>query len=61
MLTSTFLLLFLGKLEVRLLGCDDLLKPLTEEENHSTLAESSSPTSHSTERPPGEGMFFKNI
>ncbi|XP_041792581.1 serine/threonine-protein kinase N2-like [Chelmon rostratus] len=40
-----------GKLEVRLLGCEDLLKPLTnpELENHLSPSEDSSPAAHRTD------------
>ncbi|XP_070819639.1 serine/threonine-protein kinase N2-like [Chaetodon trifascialis] len=42
-----------GKLEVRLLGCEDLLKPLTspEQENHLNPTEDSSPAAHRTDEP----------
>nr|XP_020450764.1 serine/threonine-protein kinase N2-like [Monopterus albus] len=42
-----------GKLEVRLLGCEDLLKPPTtrEQENHPSPSEDSSPAAHRTYRP----------
>ncbi|XP_044051156.1 serine/threonine-protein kinase N2-like isoform X2 [Siniperca chuatsi] len=42
-----------GILEVRLLGCEDLLKPLThpEQENHLSPTEDSSPAAHGTNRP----------
>ncbi|XP_070760042.1 serine/threonine-protein kinase N2-like [Enoplosus armatus] len=42
-----------GKLEVRLLGCEDLLKPLTnpEQENHLSPPEDSPPAAHRTDGP----------
>ncbi|XP_019127942.1 serine/threonine-protein kinase N2 isoform X2 [Larimichthys crocea] len=42
-----------GKLEVRLLGCEDLLKPLTntEQENHLSHTENSSPAAHQMDGP----------
>ncbi|KAM9360896.1 serine/threonine-protein kinase N2-like [Symphorus nematophorus] len=42
-----------GKLEVRLLGCEDLLTPLmnSEQENHLSPTEDSSPTAQRTDRP----------
>ncbi|XP_076587365.1 serine/threonine-protein kinase N2-like isoform X2 [Chaetodon auriga] len=42
-----------GKLEVRLLGCEDLLRPLTnpEQENHLNPTEDSSPAAHRTDEP----------
>ncbi|XP_040010616.1 serine/threonine-protein kinase N2-like [Xiphias gladius] len=45
-----------GKLEVRLLGCEDLLKPLSnpEQENYLSLTEDSSPAAHRTDGPSAE-------
>lgn len=56
-----FFLSFLqGKLEVRLLGCEDLLNAPTEQENQSILPEDGSPTTPSSQGPPGETRLFKN-
>lgn len=49
-----------GKLEVRLLGCEDLLNAPTEQENQSIPPEDGSPTSPGSQGPPGETRLFKN-
>lgn len=48
--------IFSGKLEVRLLGCEDLLNPLTnpEQENHHNPTEDSSLTAQRRDGPSGK-------
>uniref|UniRef100_A0A8P4KB56 protein kinase C n=1 Tax=Dicentrarchus labrax TaxID=13489 RepID=A0A8P4KB56_DICLA len=50
-----------GKLEVRLLGCEDLLKPLTnpEQENRLSPIEDSSPAADRTDGPSGKRTFLE--
>lgn len=49
-----------GKLEVRLLGCEDLLNAPAEQQNQSILPEDGSPTTPGSQGPPGETRLFKN-
>lgn len=50
-------LFFSGKLELRLLGCEDLLKPLATLEEENLTEDSSSFAAHKAEEPPGKGRF----
>lgn len=45
---------FSGKLEIRLLGCEDLQKPLTKPEEETLSEDSSSVAAHKAEEPPGK-------
>lgn len=46
-----------GKLEIRLLGCEDLLKPLTKPEQENLPEDSGSFTARRPEEPPGKSRF----
>ncbi|XP_040897927.1 serine/threonine-protein kinase N2-like [Toxotes jaculatrix] len=50
-----------GKLEIRLLGCEDLLKPLTdpEQENYLSPTEDSSPSAHRADGPSEIGAVLR--
>lgn len=49
-----------GKLEVRLLGCEDLLNAPTEQENQAVLPEEGVPTTPGSQGSPGETRPFKS-
>lgn len=49
---------FSGKLEIRLLGCEDLLKPPTKLKEENLTEDSSSFTAHKAEEPPGKRFWF---
>lgn len=47
----------LGKLEVRLLGCEDLLKPLGDSEQEDDPNPAETPAAHKPDGPPGKQTF----
>uniref|UniRef100_H3DH38 protein kinase C n=1 Tax=Tetraodon nigroviridis TaxID=99883 RepID=H3DH38_TETNG len=50
-----------GKLEIRLLGCEDLLNPLTKLEEENPTEDSSSSAAHKTQEPPGRRRFGRFV